>query len=105
MKTEQMRIFVSAKENLASMDLNANKRLLHRNQLLHILQGFTATVLQILYLVYEASTPREYMNSILMSMIGILAHIAYWVVIFKTAAIYDFIDHYETIINRSKLKS
>lgn len=105
MKTQQMKIFVSVKKFLASMDLNENKRLLHRNQLLHISQGFTATILQILYLVYDASTARDYMNSILMSMIGVLAHIAYWVVIFQTSAIYDFINRYESIINRSELKS
>lgn len=104
MKAERMKIFVSVKRNLASMDLNANKPLLHRNQRLHILQGFTAVVLQILYLVYEASTAGEYMNSILMSMIGVLAHAAYWNVIFKTTAIYDFIENYERTINRSKLK-
>lgn len=78
METEQMHIFVSVKRNLVSMDLDANKHLLHRNQLMHILQGFSATVLQILYLVYDARTAREYMNSILMSMIGVLAHIGYW---------------------------
>lgn len=105
MKAEKMKIFVTAKENFISMDLDANKRTFHLKQSLHILHGFTATVLQILYILFDANTPREYMNSILNSTIGILCHLAYWSVIFKTTSIYNFIDRCETIINGSRFEN
>lgn len=99
-----MKIFESAKKNLASIDLDANQRPLHRMQLLHVVQGFLAISLQCLYLVFEANTAKEYMNSISMTTIGILVYIAYWSAIFQTSTIFEFIDHYETIVNGSEWK-
>lgn len=97
-----MKIFESAKQMLVLIDLDANQRPFHRNQLLHIVQGFLAIILQCLYLVYEANTVREYMNSIFMTSTGILVYIAYWNAIFKATLIYEFIDYYETIVNGSE---
>lgn len=102
METKKLKIFESVKKMLASIDLNANQRPFHRKQLLHIVQGFCAIILQCLYLVYEANTIREYMNSIFMTTVGILVYMGFWSAIFKTTIIYEFIDQYETIVNGSE---
>lgn len=98
-----MKIFQTTKLNLASMDLDANQSLFHKMQLLHILQGFLAIVLQCIYLIYVASTIREYMNSIFMTAFGILAYIVYWSMIFQTKTIFEFMDEFEKAINKSKI--
>lgn len=103
MKIEKMKLFESARKSFVSVDLDPNKRPFHRGQLLHIVQGFSATILQLLYLVYDASTAKEYMNSLLMTMVGVLVHFAFWSTIFKTTIIYDFIEKFEAIINESEL--
>lgn len=99
-----MKIFESAKMSLASMELDANKRPFHRKQLLKVMHSFLAIVLECLYIVYDANTAREYINSIFMTTIGIIVFIAYLSTIFKTTTIYNFIDHYETIVNESELQ-
>lgn len=101
-KAERMKIFVAAKIYLASIDLDENKRVFHLNQVLHVVQGFSAIVLQCLYLVLEANTVLEYMNSTLMSGIGIIVYIGYWTTIFKTMDIYNFINRLEIVINESE---
>lgn len=98
-----MKILLSVKMYLASIDLNENKRLFHPKQLLHVVQGFSAIVLQCLYLVYDANTALDYMDSILMTAVGILVYVSYWSSIFKTTNIYDFIDQLEVIVNGSKI--
>lgn len=102
MKSEEMRIFVTAKIHMASIDLLASKGPFHRNQLLHVVQSFLAIVLQCLYLMYDANTTREYMNSICLTGLGVGVYIAYWSAIFQTTTIYDFADYYETVVNGRK---
>lgn len=99
-----MIIFESAKKHLASMAFDANERPLHRKQLSKVVKSFLAIALECLYLVYDANTAREYINSIIMTTVGVLVCIAYLSVIFKTATIFEFIDHLETIVIGSKLK-
>lgn len=65
-----MIIFESAKKNLASLGYDANKRPFHRKQLSKVMQSFLAIVLECLYIVYDANTVREYINSIFMTTIG-----------------------------------
>lgn len=70
MEFEKIKIFLMTKKHLALIDLHKNKRPFHRNQLLHVIQGFLALILQLLYLVFEANTVREYMNSIIITTAG-----------------------------------
>lgn len=105
MKTRRIKIFVTAKKNLVSIDLDANKRSFHRMQSLHVVKGFLAIALQCLYLVYDTNTVREYMSSIFMTTFGILVHIAYWNAIFKTTTIYELIGDVEKGVNESELKN
>lgn len=97
-----MRIFNTVKKSLLSIDLDVNKPKFHRMQLLHVVQGFVAILLQCMYFVNDANTTNEYMNSILITSIGLLIYVAYWSSIFETKTVYDFIEYYETIINGSK---
>lgn len=103
MGTNKIVIFQTVKTCLISLDLDANERPFHREQLLHIIRTVLAIVLQCLYLITDANTASEYMRSILIISIGTLVFIAYLSAIFETATISDFIEHYETIINGSEL--
>lgn len=96
-----MKIFESVKGNLASIKLVANERPFHRKQLSQMTQCALAIILLCLYLVHDASTPREHMKSILMVTIGICLQMTYLSLVFKTTTIYDFIDHYEQTVNES----
>lgn len=79
MEAEELKIFKSAKENFASIFLEANKRPLHQKQLLHILEKSLIVSLLFLYLVYDANTVREYMNSILIIAIAAISlYFCYW---------------------------
>lgn len=98
----ELNIFERAKKNLALIDLDQNKRPLHRKQLLHVIEGFLALVLQCLYFVIDAKKDREYMSSMLMTSIGILVYLTYWNAIFGTTTIYELIDSFEISINGSK---
>lgn len=101
MKAEPMRIFLMVKNNLASIDLNENESPFHRIQLLHIAQASLAIILQLLYLVYDAITVREYMCSIFLTTFPILVFISYWNAMFNTTAIYDIIADLEKSVNES----
>lgn len=102
MKIEKLRIFETAKQDFESLELSANKRPLHRMQLLHVVQSFVATLLLCLYLVYETNDTREYLESIVMSTAGFLGFAVYCLTIFKMTSIYDCTDRYETAINESR---
>lgn len=99
---EKIRIFVAAKQDFVSMELDGNKRPLHLMQSLHIVNSSLATLSLCLYLVYETKDTRECMNSIAMSTAGILGLVIYVYTIFKMANIYDLADRYEMTINSSK---
>lgn len=103
MENNQLKIFEFGKKHFASIDLVSNKRPFHRKQLLRIMISFLCIMLQILYLINDANTASEYVRSISIISIGILVFIAYWSAIFEVKTVYDFIDHYETIINGSEL--
>lgn len=102
MEAQKLKIFESVKDHLASIDLDEYKPRFHRKQVVHVVQGFLALTLQYLYLVFDANTAREYMNSIFMTVVGTAVYASYWSAIFQTTTIHDFIDHYETIVNGSK---
>lgn len=102
LEVEKMRIFETAKQNFASMEMVANKPPLHRKQLLHIVQSLLATSSLCLYLVYETNNTREYLNSVVMTTAGTLGLAVYLCTIFKMASLYDCADRYETAINKSK---
>lgn len=103
MDTKKMEIFKSVKGDLVSVGFDASKRPFHREQLSKILKSCLAIILQLLYLVCDANTTREYINSILMTIVGIAVFIAYLSGIFQTTTVSDFINGYETLINGSKL--
>lgn len=102
MEPKELEIFVTAKKNLASIHFDANKRPFHRQQLFRVALSSLAIVLECLYLVYEANTVREYINSSIFTTIGIAVYIAFLSAIVEMKTIYEFIDLYETIVNKSK---
>lgn len=101
METKQLKIFLTAKKNLESLDLYENQCPIDRKQLSRILQTLLAIVLQFLYVFYDANTNREYIDSILMITLGVLLYIAYWSTISNKIIIYDLVNSVEKIINES----
>lgn len=104
MEVQKLKIFESVKRHLASIDLDEDKPRFHRQQVLHVVKSFLALTLQYLYLVFDANTARDYMNSIFMTVVGVAVATSYWSAIFQMTTIYDFIDRYEKIITGSEFK-
>lgn len=65
-----MIIFKSAKKSLAALGYDANKPPFNRKQSMNVMHSFLAIVLEFMYIVYNANTVREYINSIFMTTIG-----------------------------------
>lgn len=103
METRRMKVFQTTKVSLASIDLDPNKHLLHESQLLHVLEGFLAILLQFAYLFCVASTTSEYMNSIYMTTFGSLIYICYWSAILQTETIFALMDDLENAVNEREL--
>lgn len=55
-----------------------------------------------IYLGCEASTLRQYMDSILLSTVGTLGTIAYMSKVFKYATMFELIDDIERAVNESE---
>lgn len=98
-----MEIFLMAKKNLVSIGLDENLSPFNRTQLLRMMQNTLAIIFQLLYIVYDASTVREYMDSMLMSIFGLFVYISYWSMILNMTTIYDVIAYLERCINHSEL--
>lgn len=103
MKTERMESFASVERNLASIGFVANQRPLHTEQLINVVRGTVASILQYLYLVFEANTDKEYMHSIFMTTFGIMIYTAHVSSIIKTVSLFDLFQYMEQLVNERKL--
>lgn len=65
-----MKLFVTVKEMLTSIDIIREKGRFHAKRNLRTLEGFLAIIMQCLYLLFDAETDREYMDSIFMTTVG-----------------------------------
>lgn len=98
-----MKIFQTLEMNLESGGFIRNQRPFNRRQLEHIVKMMFFMTLVFLYIGRDANTPRQYMDSILMSIVGTLCTIAYMSQVFKYATLFELIDCSEQIVNESEL--
>lgn len=97
-----MKLLETVKLKLDKLGYNANKRSFNPEQLIFLLKKASVNILVGIYLFHVAGTPKEFLESIFMFTVGILALIANVCTIHKTAIIFTFIGYGEEIINESK---
>lgn len=100
----KMEIFETAKNTKVLFNSDENKLAFHGQRLLHVAQGFMVAVLQCACLADDTKAEREYITSMPMMAIGISVHLACLSVIFRTTAVYEFINYFETITNDGKFE-
>lgn len=94
-----MKLFESVKSKLARIGYNANQRAFNTEQLIFLLKKALVNTLVGVYLFHVANTPKEFLESIFMFTVGILALIANLSTIYKTATIFKFIEYGEELVN------
>lgn len=97
-----MKIFQTIEKNLESGGFIRNQRPFNPTQTEHIVKIMLFMAMLFIYLGLEAKTPRQYMDSILMSTVGTLCTIAYISQIFKYANLFELIDDTEQLVNESE---
>lgn len=65
-------------------------------------KSITFLIMQVIYLVREADTSREYMDSIFMTSAGILIFISYADIAMQNDVLFHVIDELEKVINESE---
>lgn len=100
-----MKIFQTVQKHLASIGYRANQNPFNLQQLTIIFMGILAIFSQCVYLFFIANTTKEFLDSILMTTIGILVFISNLSTVHKTATIFIFIDSVEKGIHGSMLLS
>lgn len=98
---DTIKIFQTAKKQLELSEIYAYKPIFCKQQIFEVVQSIVTISSQCVYLFCVASTTREYMNSIYMTMVGILVFICYLSAIFKKEITFFFIDDLEATINES----
>lgn len=100
----KMKIFQRVQVNLASLGYRRNQSPFNTTQLWISIRFFLNLALLFAYLVCEANTPKEYVDTIFMTTGVFVINIARVSTLFKNAAIFDLIDKLEKILNGSELK-
>lgn len=72
METNRMEIFKTIKEHLWAIGFTKPHVGFHTEQVLRTSQGFLAIVLQCLYLLFDANTTKDYLDSLFTTSVGIL---------------------------------
>lgn len=65
--SSKLEIFETPKKLFAAIGFIQGKRRFHTEQWLRTTEGFLAIIMQVLYLLIEADTVKEYMESIFMT--------------------------------------
>lgn len=94
-----MNILETVKKNLASIDFVANQPPLPTKQLINIIWDYLNIISLFLYLLFEARTDKEYMDSIFMVTVGIIVSTARVSSVMKAASFFLFIDDFEQVVN------
>lgn len=102
MKTATMKILQTVQTNLAVLGFERNLRPFNKRQMFWFFEGLLSSTTFVIYLLFEASSPKEYMDSIFMIVIGTLMTISHFSMILETETIFVLIDKIENIINASE---
>lgn len=97
-----MRIAKSVLKNLASIGYRANERPFNREQLWILLDRFITIILQFMYLLVEAKTPRQYMESYFTFCVALLMYISLMSTMVEMPTMFVFIDEIEQVIHESE---
>lgn len=94
-----MKIFKAIERNMESGGFIRNQRAFNPTQLDHIAKAILCDISLIIYLVHESDTPRQYMESVLMTTVGIGVTTSYMSVVFNYDAVFELIDGIELDVN------
>lgn len=97
-----MKIAKEVKRNLASIGYRIDQRPFHKEQLWLLFERMLTLLLQFVHALYIANTPREFMETIFMIMVGILMYITLVSTINEMTTIFAVIEDMEQVINESK---
>lgn len=97
-----MKIFQTTQKYMSYAGFIRDQNTFNKRQSWTILKLTSFLALNYAYLFAEASTPRQYMNSIFMTTAGSLIVISHISVVLKTVSIFDSIDDLEKVINESE---
>lgn len=100
-----MKIFQTVQKHLASIGYRRNERSFNNDISVQLLKSILYIMCQWVYLLHIANTPKEYMDSIFMSAVGILVNISFLSTVLKMKTIFIFIDAAENAINTSEMVS
>lgn len=98
-----MKILQTIEKSMESGGFIRNQRPFNRTQSEHFMKMLSFLAMLFIYLGCEASTPRQYMDAILLSTVGTLGTIAYLSQVFKYATVFQLIDDIERVVNASEL--
>lgn len=97
---KKMKILQTVKKCLALEGYCANRGAFNRLQLWIGFKCIVGLFFQTSYLFFGLpKTPKEYMDSIFMSMVGITVFISFVSTVFKTEKIFEFMEKIEEIVN------
>lgn len=97
-----MKIFQTTQEYMEYGGLIRDRAAFNIIQMWTIFKSVAFLILQFVYLVHEADTPREYMDSIFMTSAGFMIFISYMSIAIENEAIFDMIDELELAIQESE---
>lgn len=100
-----MKIFQTARKNLATIDFSADQRWFHLKQLRNIAFAILGDALQCMYVFCVADTPEKIMNSTFLTSTGILMFLSYVSIISEIGEIFFLLDRIEKIVNKRKVSS
>lgn len=105
MEPKKLKFFVTIKKNLASIGFSENNSAFDTEQLLRGFEGILAIILEFVYLIHVTSTSREYMESIIMTVAGVVSLISLISMNLQFATIFILMDEFERVINESEYTS
>lgn len=101
-----MKLFQTIKKHLAVLYFHPDQtdslfELIRQNWSCFLKSILSLTSLFV-YLIYVAETVNEFMYSMFLSTASIFIFVAFTSTVFKTSAMYDFLDHFEVALNMNE---
>lgn len=101
----KMKIFQTVQMHLASINYRPNERPFNNGILKQCLKSVLYISCQFVYLFNIADTPKEFMDSIFTTAVGVLVNVSFLSTALKMKTIFIFIDEVESTIETSKFCS
>lgn len=98
-----MKLFQTVRKNLTIIGIAEDAQSFNKRLKLISVLGASALFSVYVHLFYVAKTPKEYMNSMFIAMVGSLHVISAISIALKKKTIYSFMNEVEIVIQSSKL--